>query len=82
MQVESRSEEKRNKIYLLKRIYSPNYGEFVAKVIVASSAKEARKMANTKTGDEGPSWTNSDQVICKEISTKKAQIVLEDFMAG
>ena len=70
------------KIYLLKRIFSVGYDEYEGKVIIASSAKAARKMANIKYADEGPIWTDSSQVICKEISLTMPLIVLEAFKRG
>lgn len=73
---------KSNKIYMLKRIFSVGYDEYEGKVIVALSTKEARKMANLKHGDEGPIWTDSNQVMCKEITLNKAMVVLESFKAA
>lgn len=70
------------KIYLLKRIFVAGYDEFRGKVIIASSAKAARKIANLKTGDEGKIWTDTNQVMCKEIMLTEAAIVLEDFNNG
>ena len=71
-----------NKIYLLKRIFVTSYDEYEGKVIIASSAKAARKMANLKVGDEGKIWTDSHQVLCKEITLTLSMIVLESFKAG
>lgn len=73
---------KSNKIYMLKRIFSVGHDEYDGKVIVALSAKAARKMANLNHGDEGPIWTDSNQVMCKEIVLNKAMVVLESFKAG
>lgn len=75
-------ESKAYKIYLLKRIFSVGYGEYEGKVIVASSAKVARKMANLEYGDEGPIWTDSSQVMCREIVLTIPMIVIESFKAG
>ena len=70
------------KIYLLKRIFVAGYDEFDGKVIIASSSKSARKLANLKVGDEGKIWTNSNLVLCKEISLDESLVVLESFKAG
>ena len=70
------------KVYLLKRIFASGYDEYVGKVIVASSAKAARKLANLKYGGEGPIWTDSNQVLCREITLTMPLIVLEAFRAG
>lgn len=70
------------KIYLLKRIFETGYDEYDGKVIIASSTKAARKIANLKYGDEGPVWTDSNLVLCKEIPLTSALIVLESFNAG
>jgi hypothetical protein len=70
------------KIYLLKRIFSVGHDEFDGKVVVASNAKIARKLANIKFGDEGPIWTDVNQVFCKEITLDKPLVVLESFRAG
>ena len=70
------------KIYLLKRIFGVGYDEFDGKVIIASSAKAARKIANIKYGDEGPLWTDANQVLCREIPLTKSLVVLESFRAG
>jgi len=70
------------KIYLLKRIFAPGYDEYDGKVIIASSAKAARKIANLKYGDEGAIWTDSSLVICKEILLTMPLTVLESFNVG
>lgn len=70
------------KIYLLKRIFVAGPDEFDGKVIIASSAKAARKIANLKTGDEGKIWTDSNLVMCKEINLNDTLVVLESFKAG
>ena len=70
------------KIYLLKRIFVAGPDEFNGKVIIASSAKAARKVANLKTGDEGKIWTDSNQVLCREITLTMPLVVLESFKAG
>lgn len=69
-------------IYILKRIFSVGYDEYEGKVIIASSAKAARKVANLKYGDEGPIWNDSSQVICREITLTMSMVVLESFKAG
>ena len=70
------------KIYLLKRIFSVGYDEYSGKVVIASSAKAARKIANLKYGEEGPLWDDSNQVMCKEITLTMPLVVLESFKAG
>ena len=70
------------KVYLLTRIFVPGYDEYRGKVIVASSAKAARKIANLSIGDEGQIWTDANQVLCKEIPLTNPLIVLTDFNAG
>ncbi len=70
------------KIYLLKRIFAPGYDEYDGKVIIASSAKAARKIANLKYGDEGAIWVDVNQVLCREIPLTMPLIVLESFNAG
>ena len=70
------------KIYILKRIFAVDYDEYYGKVIIASSAKAARKLANLKYGDEGAIWCDSTQVLCKEIPLTKPMVVLESFKAG
>lgn len=70
------------KVYLLKRIFAVGYDEYIGKVIIASSAKAARKMANLKYGDEGAIWTDPKQVLCLEITLTSPLIVLEAFNAG
>lgn len=70
------------KVYLLRRIYESGTDEFIGKVVVASSGKSARKIANLKHGDEGPIWTDASQVLCREISLTAPMIVLESFNAG
>jgi len=70
------------KIYLLKRIFVAGYDEYDGKVIIASSAKAARKIANLKTGDEGKIWGNVNLVLCKEINLDEPLVVLESFKAG
>jgi len=70
------------KIYLLKRIFSVGYDEFDGKVIIASSAKAARKIANMRYGNEGPIWENANQVLCKEIIPDMPMVVLASFKAG
>ena len=70
------------KIYLLKRIFGVGYDEYDGKVIIASSAKAARKIANLKYGCEGPIWNDSSQVLCREITLTLPLVVLESFRAG
>lgn len=70
------------KIYLLKRIFAVNYDEYDGKIIIASSAKAARKLANLKYGDEGPIWIDRNQVMCKEVGLNMSMVVLESFKAG
>lgn len=70
------------KIYLLKRIFVPGYDEYDGKVIIASSAKAARKIANLKHANEGPIWTDAKQVLCREITLTMPMIVLDSFKAG
>lgn len=70
------------KIYLLKRIFVAGHDEYTGKVIIASSAKAARKIANLKYADEGPIWTDVNQVMCKELTLNKPLVVLESFNAG
>lgn len=70
------------KIYLLKRIFVAGYYEYDGKVIIASSAKAARKIANLKYGDEGPIWTDSTQILCREIILTMPLVVLESFKTG
>lgn len=70
------------KIYLLKRIFVAGYDEYKGKVIIASSAKAARALANLRTGDEGQIWNDSKKVLCKELPLVEPMIVLEDFNAG
>lgn len=78
----SADEVETNKIYLLKRIYSVGYDEYAGKVVIAPSAKAARKLANLKFGDEGPIWTDSNLVLCKKIDLIAPLVVLEAFKAG
>lgn len=88
MQIQSKSNEQTPedfeayKIYLLKRIFAAGYDEYDGKVIIASSAKAARKIANLKYGDEGEIWADSKQVLCQEISLTMPLVVLESFNAG
>jgi len=70
------------KIYLLKRIFSVGYDEYDGKVVIASNAKAARKMANLKFGEEGPIWADANLVLCKEIIFDGPMVVLESFRAG
>ena len=70
------------KIYLLKRIFAFDDNEYDGKVIVASSAKAARKIANLRYGGEGPIWTDAKQVLCREITLTMPLVVLESFNAG
>jgi hypothetical protein len=70
------------KIYLLKRIFSVGYDEFDGKVVIAPSAKAARKLANMRYGDEGPVWADPKKVFCQEIDLTVSLVVLESFKAG
>ncbi len=67
------------KIYLLKRIFSVGYDEYDGKVVIAPSAKVARRMANIRYGDEGAIWVDPKQVFCQEIDLTVPLIVLESF---
>jgi len=79
---QSPDDSKSYKIYLLKQIFSVSYDEYDGKVVIASNAKAARKMANLKFGEEGPIWENKNQVFCKEITLDMPLVVLESFRAG
>lgn len=70
------------KIYLLKRIYSVGHDEFAGKVIIASSAKAARRIANLRFGDEGAIWNDSKLVLCQEIELTAPMVVLTSFKNG
>ena len=88
MQIPSKSDDQKTKevkpykIYLLKRIFAPGYDEYDGKVIIASSAKAARKIANLRPADEGKIWTDTKQVLCREITLTMPLVVLESFNAG
>ena len=64
------------KIYHLYRIDSVDYDEYDAMIIVANSAKDARKEAHIDF------WTDPKRVKCVEVSTKIKGIVLSSFVAG
>lgn len=70
------------KIYILKRIFSVDYDEYSGKVIIASSPKAARALANLRVGDEGKIWTDPNLVMCKELSLNEPAIVLQAFKEG
>ena len=81
-QIKQPEDFKPYKIYMLKRIFVVGHDEYEGKVIVALSARAARKQANLKYGEEGPIWTDSNQVMCRERSLTMPMIVLESFNAG
>jgi hypothetical protein len=70
------------KIYLLRRLLDVGYDEYEAKVIVASSAKAARAIANMRTGDEGPIWKDASKVSCIGIKPTEPMVVLTAFKNG
>ena len=70
------------KVYLLRRLLDVGLDEYEGKVIIASSAKAARNVANLKTGDEGKIWTDPSKVACIEIKTDEPSVVLTAFKAG
>jgi len=70
------------KIYLLKRIFSVGWDEYDGKVIIASSAKAARKIANLRVGEEGQIWDNPKLVLCQEIDLTMPMVVLTSFKNG
>jgi len=69
-------------VYLLHRLDSVGYDEYEAKVIVARTDYEARLLANVKTADEGPIWTDPTKVVCANLDLHVARVVLESFKAG
>jgi len=72
----------RMNIYLLNRSEACGYDEYDAKVIVATSKDEARKLANMKVGNEGRIWEDPSQVHCNIIDSESIGVVLESFNAG
>jgi len=70
-------------LYLLKQTDGADYDEYEAKIIRAKNAKEARSIANHKTGDEGRIWENFIKVKCTLILVAgTSKEILSSFHAG
>ena len=70
-------------IWLLERLDRFDYNEYVAKVIRAKTAKEARFLANQDVGYEGKVWTDTDIVRCRKINPDgKNKVISTDYLAG
>ena len=71
------------KIYLLERVDGADYDEYDAKVIRAKNEKQAREIANERTGDEGKIWVDEKEVTCVVVpAAGEAEEILGSFKAG
>lgn len=70
------------KIYLLNRTDDIGYDEYDSKIVVAETARRARKLANEHVGNEGTVWQNTEIVTCRQVSTTEEGEVLASFNAG
>lgn len=74
------------KIYWLQRKDRVVYDEAAGFVVVAASSREARELAGTQSGDEGPTaWMDSSTSSCREVGTtnfKTSMVLVRDFQAG
>jgi hypothetical protein len=69
-------------IYRLWRIGVPNYDEKVCSVVIAENEGQARVLANTHTGDEGPIWGHKERVRCEIVDASISRVLLEEFNWG
>ena len=64
------------KLYFLERKSICGWDETDMQVIRARSSVAARKLANTRAGDEGPIWTDTAKVVVKVLKHEGAQEVI------
>ena len=70
-------------LFLLQRVDGAGYDEYDAKIIRANNERQARGLANTKTGDEGRIWNNDALVKCEIVSVAgEIGEILGSFNAG
>ncbi len=71
------------KLYLLQRKDEVYLDEFLAKIVRAKNATQARRIANKETGDEGNVWHFPLTTSCVRLKEDgKACVILADFNAG
>lgn len=71
------------KFWILERRRNVGYDEYDAKVVMAETEEEARRVANKNTGDEGMLWDAPDEVACTELLPQgTACEILGRFNAG
>jgi hypothetical protein len=72
------------KLFLLSRRNGVGYDEYVAHIIRAEDALQARKMAASIAADEGTeTWLSASAVKVRQISADgPAEILLSSFNAG
>lgn len=71
-------------LYLLKKVYLPEYDETAGFVIRAKNEKEAREIAaDHHTGTYPHVWTDTTQTTCTPIPRRGIpEVILEDYKAG
>lgn len=70
-------------IYLLKRKEAPGWDEYDAKIVRAPSERDARRIANKSTGDEGGVWVDEKKVTCEKLYSNGESVeILGSFNAG
>lgn len=70
-------------IYILRQKEDVGLDEYDAKIVRAKDAKEARKVANERVGDEGQIWEDSTMVSCRSVNAEgKGKELLGSFNAG
>jgi len=68
------------KVYFLEIIGKVEYCQYEDMVVVASTSKEARKIAIENCRDEGSIWGNAKLTTCNAISLKgKAKFITGNY---
>lgn len=68
--------------WMLSRRDLIGYDEFDAKVIIAMTEQDARKLANENVGDEGEIWDDVGRVECVEVILEGEYELIGSFNAG
>ena len=70
-------------LYLLKEKRLGPYDSYDSHLIRAKDPKEARRIANIISADEGPIWGNPGLSSCRRIQEEgKSGIIISSFNAG